>query len=530
VSDVSEVDYFVIGAGIAGMTFRHHLRSDSVVVADFHPGRYKIGESIIPPHFFHRALRPVLERARTLPSASAKRGTIFVADDGVSFFHSFYDAAYTIHLDRRELEALYRELFDISILEERVLDVDVENKIVRTENRSFRVRRQIVDCSGPAMVLARKLGIAREVWPVWAGWSYWDVQACDDRRFWMDVQARGVPFHRFDDVSGELRPSEVDPTLPASEVTMLTRFADGIWTWQIPLYHARLLSFGVVTRHGTVDRATYLDIARRALGAQYDARPRAWGGEGPHDRFHKRDRFAWTAERFATKDWLLVGDAAFFGDPVYSVGTGLATNQAIRAATLLNDFDWEGGAHEVFDRRTAEVFARAKLAYDQWYGGAVTTEGAVAERIQSGFLNGLDLHFRAGEAYVDLWDVVAPDDQSQDPHNERTSSGGHGASTEFSVASLPAALRDGAPWSLERVARERGGLALWWRHGAETIAMRIELRTEGGRAFQLAGPFALSYRAVEGASLGPAGRALFETYARRVMSEQRALLALIEAE
>jgi flavin-dependent dehydrogenase len=524
---MKEVDFFVIGAGIAGMTFYRYIESDSIVVADFHPGRYKIGESIIPPHFFHRELRPLLAEARKLPSASEKRGTIFVAHEAVSFFYSYYDAAYTVHLDRQELEALYRRAFDVPILEERVVDIDFANKIVRTDTQEFKVRRQIVDCSGPAMVVARRLGIAEELWPVWAGWSYWNIDARQDDRFWESVRERNTPFHRFDDVDSRLKPAAIDPSVAASEVTMLTRFEDGIWTWQIPLYKASLLSFGIVTRHGHVSREKYLEITRKALGAQYDATLRPWDDSSPHNRFHQRDRFAWAAKEFASPDWVLVGDAAFFGDPVYSVGTGLATNQAIRAATMIKKGDWESAGWKVFAARTAEVFERAKAAYEQWYEGRVTTTDDVATNVQVGFLNGLDLHFQTGDAYIDMWDVVAPDDRSCDPHNEGAS---HAAAT-LALDTIPSSLHDVAGWKLGRAQRRKHGVELGWTHAeSPELSMFVELRTSTGECLQAAGPFALTYRSSPEAPyvLDANARSLFEAFARALMGHQRWMLAVIE--
>ncbi len=523
---VEEVDFFVIGAGIAGMTFYRYLESDSVVVADFHPGRYKIGESIIPQHFFPRELRPMLAEARKLPSASHKRGTLFVSDEAVSFFHSHYDAAYTLHLDRQELEALYRRAFDVPIREERVKEIDVERRIVRTDKSDYRVRRQIVDCSGPAMVLARKLDIATEVWPVFSAWAYWDVHARHDARFWHRLREQQTPFHRFDDVALTIDPAPIDDSLCASEVTMLTRFDDGVWTWQIPLFDAKLLSFGVVTRHGPLDRERYLEITRQALGAQYEASLRPWDDSSVHNRFHKRDRFAWAATRFAAPEWLLLGDAAFFGDPVYSVGTGIATNQAIRAATLIKEFDWEASAWEIFDRRTHELFDRAKAAYDHWYRGAVTSEDEVAERIQVGFLNGLDLHFRTGEAYMDMWSVAAPEDPSCDPKHEPHSDLG-----TLELARLPESIRQLCGWSLVSAIARRDQLELAWEHErSPRLAMLVELRDSTRKCFQAAGPFALTYRSSKDApyTLDAHGRELFEAFARTLMQHQETMLALIE--
>jgi FADH2-dependent halogenase/halogenation protein CepH len=524
-----EIDFFVIGAGIAGMTFHRYLQSPSIVVADGRPGRYKVGESIIPQHFFPFELRPLLAAARRLPSATQKLGTMFVSDDAVSFFHAFFDAQYTIHLDRRELEQLYRRAFDVPILEERVTDVDVARKIVRTESRVFHVKKQIVDCSGPAMILARALDLAYEVWPVWASWAYFDVHERRDDRFWKNLRAQNKPFLRFDDVSLKIVPSEIDETLPASGTTMLTRFGDGVWTWQIPLYDARLLSLGVVSRHGPIEEDRYLEIARASLGAQYEATLRPWDKSSPHNQFHRRNRFAWASKSFASPDWLLVGDAGFFGDPVYSVGTGIATNQAIRAATMIARGDWASRGWKEFDDKTHALFARAKSAYDHWYAGAVAHGGDddVAQRIQSGFLNGLELHFRTDEAYRDMWQVAAPEDPSCDPCYD-----GHlGQPDERDVSEqVPESLRSAAGWTLEKSVARAGTIKLFWRHATSPpITMLVALRTAGDRFFQAAGPFGLSYRSEHGGDgIDDHGRALFAAFARRLMEQQTPMLRIVE--
>jgi hypothetical protein len=300
-----------------------------------------------------------------------------------------------------------------------------------------------------------------------------------------------------------------------------------VWTWQIPLYDARLLSLGVVSRHGPIEEDRYLEIAKASLGAQYEATLRPWDKSSPHNQFHRRNRFAWASKSFASKDWLLVGDAGFFGDPVYSVGTGIATNQAIRAAALIARGDWETRGHQEFDAKTHELFARAKSAYDHWYAGQVTIGDDVAQRIQSGFLNGLELHFRTDEAYRDMWQVAAPEDPSCDPCYD-----GHlGQPDERDVSDqVPDALRSAGDWTLERSVARKGTIKMVWRHATSPpVTMLVALRTAGDRFFQAAGPFGLSYRSEPGVDgLDDHGRALFATFARRLMEHQAPMLRIVE--
>src|SRR5262249_52278271 len=67
-------DYVILGAGIAGLTMQHVLRAAgcSAILVDASPGRYKIGESIIPQHFVEPEVRPLYEIVCALPSATPK--------------------------------------------------------------------------------------------------------------------------------------------------------------------------------------------------------------------------------------------------------------------------------------------------------------------------------------------------------------------------------------------------------------------------------------------------------------------------
>ncbi|MCA9642586.1 MAG: hypothetical protein H6718_26725 [Polyangiaceae bacterium] len=515
-----ETDYLIIGAGIAGLTFRHFLGDADAVVVDSRPGRYKIGESIVPPHFFAQELRPLLAKARELKSASDKLGTLFVGGEGVSFFHSYYDAEFTLHLDRRELEQLYRDHFQIEVSEERVASIDFEAKVVTTDRERYRVRRQIVDCSGPAMVVARARNDARELWPAYASWLYLPIDRVDDQRFWQDLVSSKTPFFRYSDTTQAVLPDEIDWALRPSHMTMLRRLEDGVWNWQIPLYRSSLLSFGVVSRHGPVSDDALLSFVRDHLGKQYDARVDLTGGQDPHKRIHRRNRFAFAASQYASPDWVLLGDAAFFGDPVYSVGTGIATNQAIRAASLMRRFRWEEDAWRVFDQKTKLLFERAESAYEHWYAGRVTTSDQVATRVQSDFLNGLAFHCTTGQAYIDMCSVAGSEDES-DPRYE----GDIGDDVTPLVVEL---LPQVPAWRVVRAKSVQQMLEVdWVSEDGEALCMRFARRDLGEPCYRAIGPFALSYSRLPG-GLTPSMQGLFDAVALGVSSKQGAVLKLIE--
>jgi hypothetical protein len=366
-------------------------------------------------------------------------------------------------------------------------------------------------------VLARRLGLAYELWPAHAAWGYWDVEATHDARFWEALRESGRAFHRYDDVSRCVAPSAVDDALMPSRMTMLTRFDDGVWVWQIPLRQARLLSLGVVSRHAPLDRDEYLGIARRALGAHWVAEPRLGDGNetDPYRRFHARNRFAWAARQFSAPGWALVGDAAFFGDPVFSVGTAVATNQALRVARLLND--WERGGQRLYERTTQELFARAARAYEHWYRGQVTVDPAVAEEVQADFLNGLAFHVRTGEHYLDMWRVATPDDPSADPN----AFGDRGRD----VTELAATVFELPDLVLARARSGRAGLLMEWPVGSVPFVVEVALRAESRPAYRVVGPFALSYRG----ALGPEEQRLLEQLTLVLGRRQREVLELLES-
>jgi flavin-dependent dehydrogenase len=409
---VIEVEHLVIGAGVAGMTVAHFLGNRAVVV-DPHPDRYKIGESIIPQHFHHPELWPLVERIRGSASACPKTGTLFVTSESASYFPILDDAipadqARAVHVERAELERISREVLGTVVKKERVVSLDFATREVVTDVERYRVRGLVIDCSGPAMVVASALGLVRELWPIWAGWAYFDVERVDTLRFREWLQSGDREYLRYDGVArGLVRGGDHDSWDP-SHVTMLTAIEKGVWSWQIPLFSGSRLSFGIVSRKGEVTDELHRELTLRTLGPQYVAQRRRFDHSGPFNVFHQRQRFARVATELAGPSWVLLGDAAFFGDPVYSVGTGVAVSHAIQLAELLQEREWSDTVRDAWQRQQRETFARIEEAYQNWYGGDVGVDGATARKIQNQFLIGEAFRVRLADDYMSLWGAAEP--------------------------------------------------------------------------------------------------------------------------
>lgn len=401
--------WVIIGAGLAGSVLAKALGAGAVLL-DPAPGSYKIGESVIPEQFHSPLMADLLDEIQTLPSWAAKLGTTFVdvggaADHGaaggpmeVASFPLAHHSERSLHVLRTELESLIHRRFALNIVRERVQQVDLERRTVVTDKGTWQSEGPILDCSGPAMAVATQLGEVAELWPVWASWAYADAEA-DDDAFWRS--AGDAPVSHLDVPSGRLLRVQRG-TVPPTKTTLLTRVDDGLWLWQIPLYRGHIVSVGVVSRAGPVTPAQHQAIVakhgaacwrltpRDTSAAQRARDERRFGRALSADvsKHHERAGFARHATRAASVDHVLLGDAAAFADPVYSVGTGLAVAQALRLAAQLKCRPWTAESAARWDTDMQRAFAQARRAFDFWYSGQVLRDEAAATTVQHNYLIG----------------------------------------------------------------------------------------------------------------------------------------------
>ncbi len=411
---IEEVDYLIIGAGMAGTVLHRFLNSASVVLLDPKPGRYKIGESIVPEHFHHPILRALLPKVRALPSYAPKWGSTFVSDHSVASFPlPPHGAEAAMHIDRSELERLMHQEWQTPIVHEAARDIDMAHNVVRTSTTEYRVAKQILDCSGPSMVVARSLGIIQELWPVQARWAYFDVANVHEERWWQHIEDRGLSYRRFDIPKGVLLDgTEIDGWRPSHNTT-LTRVDADRWLWQIPLFGCKRMSVGLVSRSRKpiTDRELF-DIAYTHVAPQYTLQPRPLDHSSSYNRVHARSGFARTATEIATADYVLLADACCFADPIYSVGTGLAVNKAIELAAILNGPGWNPQTLATWKADYHALITRAVAAFETWYDGSLLTEDGRAAEVQHQFLEGSAFQVAVAHRYSQqIVDAGAPADQ-----------------------------------------------------------------------------------------------------------------------
>jgi flavin-dependent dehydrogenase len=511
----TDVDYLIIGAGVAGMTLRHALSSSRVALIDPHPFRYKLGESIIPEHFRDPSLADIRDEVQRLPSYSPKYGSMYIGADGVAAFPlSPLDYGYSSHVRREELEARMASLWGLEIERERVQRYDATTNTVHTDRRAWRVAKQVIDCSGVARVLARAMEVERELWRSFASWMYLDIRAVRDERFEEFLRSTGRAYQRFDPGVGHPLPQREHEGWAPSNCTIVWRVRDGMFAWQIPLYQKSVLSFGVTSRHGPVSRDDLLAFARDNVAPCYETDPRPFDGASDYNRFHVYNRFSRTASQVADANWILVGDAGFFGEPIYATGTAVAVNQALHVARALNDTGWTDAAREDYIARwtrTGESSLAARRYFFAPDGDPVDPSARVFEdRALQGTAFQLTMANNYGRILAGVKEFAASDDQFASRY--AASAEAHRAFTA-SLAALLAAVDALGPWRVRVAYPAKGGVQFALSHDAlPDLTARVERAREGARYFRAAAGLGLAYMSLpEGPyPMVPAARALLD--------------------
>jgi flavin-dependent dehydrogenase len=526
---VQQVEHLIIGAGVAGLVLRHFLSSERVVIVDPNPASYKIGESLIPELFRHPELAALLPRIHALPSYTPKYGTTFVADSEIAFFPiGLGEANNAMHVLRSELEQAMIDAWGIQVVRAKVERIDFDRKQVHTSAGAYAVEGQILDCSGPAMVVANALGEVENLLPAYATWAYYDVIEERPERFEQTLRERNYSYLQFDVRHRRPVPeSEVD-IRQIARTTYLSQVRDGIWTWQIPLNDGKLLSYGVVSRHGPVSIEEYREIAESSHAPHFVLARRPEGGPSPLDRTYKRDGFARRAKRPADRDFILLADAFGFSDPVYSVGTGFAVSQAIEVAQLLERNAWSPQSCEAYVRRCHATLDRARRAFEFWYSRAVMRDPAIANEVQTNFLlgglfqSGITEHYGAA---IELASLAS----ERDPFEAAW----EGAELSEPISELLALghERTLAGWSLLGARPCAGGLQLRWAgHELPELTMLIA-RDEAGQkpCFRRREALALSYMQLFDRAYPqvPALEAIFDAVADRMRGHEPQWIGLL---
>lgn len=515
------VDYLIIGAGLAGLTMHHFLESDSKVIVDSRPARYKLGESLIPEHFSDSGLASLLAKARALPSYSPKCGSMFIGSDSVAAFPlSPEDYSRALHVRREELERLMIDEWQVPIRDERVTGLDVAARVVTTSRRTYRVRRQILDCSGPAMVVARSLGRSTELWKSWASWMYYDIVGIHEARFTDWLRDAGVRYARYDPGLGHPLGAPEYPGWRSFDCTVVAQVQPGSFAWQIPLYGRSILSFGVTSRLGPVSLDALREAGRRCIAPHYEVRERPHDRSSEYNRFHVGNRFSHRALDVATRDWILVGDAGFFGEPIYATGTSVAVNQALYVARALNRGGWGEAELADYVERCGRVVAASTEARRYFFAPADDQPAEPREVFRERGIDGTPFQLTMANNYGRVLLGLLPLSESADQGRSFGSVFESDAGEQEALTVAFARWLGAVPsWSVRAVYRAKAGLQVAFTHTTKPeLTVRLASLSPGDRAYRVVGPFGLTYRSARNGDypLDPSTDALFAALSRRL--------------
>ncbi|MDE2214043.1 MAG: tryptophan 7-halogenase [Candidatus Omnitrophica bacterium] len=366
-------DYLIIGAGFAGIGLKYKLLGKTILI-DKKPFQYKIGESHVPTLINEDpGLISLIPKIVKMKSFTRKLGTIFCDSYHgryASHFPTALGRSFAFHCERQEIEELLAKELSVDIRQETILDIDLAKNTVKTDHNTYRFTKYILDCSGPAMVLANKLNLVTPV-DQFAGmkaqWSYWAIDSLN---------------------------READSW---ANWTVINKIAADSWIWQIPIYRSSILSMGLLHRGEPLSEKELFEYTGKHAAACWRLTSIARNpgrAIAPYMKeVHCRPNYSRRSRQCTGANWILIGDACCFADPVYSAGSGVAMLEALTVADNLNknkgQFD-----HQWYDRNCNALINTLVEGIGTWYSGSVFNKG-VNERINRTILRGgFSRHFK----------------------------------------------------------------------------------------------------------------------------------------
>ena len=386
--DKSEFDVIICGGGLAGLTLARQLKLElpllSVAVIDrltrpLPEAAFKVGESSIELGTYY--LGQVLKldqyfRQRHLP----KLGLRFFMGSSQDPIEtrpetgpSLFPPVPSYQIDRGRLENDLREivcgmgveLFEGTLVDDILLSDDNSNHTVKCRRKDdetvFQLTgRWVVDALGRRRLLQTKLGLKRAhghqasaAWWRYKGRIDVDNMAGRSNRKWREGCIEDRYF---------------------STNHLMNR---GYWVWLIPL-GSDSTSVGIVTDETIHPQSTYGRSHAQALEWLQVNEPFLWDfirKEEPLDFLSFKNYSYASAQIFSHKRWSCVGEAGFFLDPLYSVGTDMiATGNTITVEMIRRE--QSGGLSEEmvgdFNKLVLEILLPTFLAY---YRGTYRTLG-----------------------------------------------------------------------------------------------------------------------------------------------------------
>lgn len=372
-------DVIICGGGLAGLTMARHLKLElpelSVAVIDrltrpLPEAAFKVGESSIElgTYYFGQVLQlNAYFRRYHLPKLGLR---FFMGRSGGPIEErsetgqSIFPLVPSYQIDRGRLENDLREivermgveLLEGSVIESITLAEGDENHTIKClqkdEKRNFTLAaRWVIDALGRRRFLQTQLGLKREnghqASAAW--WRY------PDR---VDVNDVAAPD------SHHWRNSSIEDRYFSTNHLM----DRGYWVWLIPL-GSGATSVGIVTDETIHPQNTYGHSYEQALEWLCVHEPALWRflkDRQPIDFLSFKNYSYGSAQVFSHRRWSCIGEAGFFLDPLYSVGsdfiaiTNTVTVEMIRRerAGQLSE-----SAVDMFNRLVVEILFQTCLGF-----------------------------------------------------------------------------------------------------------------------------------------------------------------------
>jgi flavin-dependent dehydrogenase len=324
-------DVVVIGGGPAGSTAATMLAQKGYDVVLFdrerHP-RYRVGESLIPHTWKYMDMIGASDKLKAEGFVQKSGGTVIW--NGVIRQMAFKDFGYSnpaLHVERDRYDLILLEHArerGVRIFEEVVVqgaDLRAEGEPVAVTYRASDDRaagrttaRFVVDASGHNAVLARQLGarFVDEGFRFMSVWGYFEGSK---------YLSQGGQVHPFEDL-------KTFP--PTTFVSSLDTLGDWGWMWHIPLRESTSVGLVVPQDHLRAVRGTK---ALEEFFLQTCYRIPYLDHLLEHARYlegslHVIRDYSYRTTSVAGPGYFLIGDAAAFVDPIFSVGVVLGMYSA----------------------------------------------------------------------------------------------------------------------------------------------------------------------------------------------------------
>lgn len=386
---MKEPDVIILGGGLAGLTLARQLllETDRSVLllerrSELPPKRQKVGESTVQlaGHYLGKVLdlEPYLLHQHFMKynlrfywPGSSSDGARF-EDFGHVAIRPFSNVpSYQVNRNTLEEELLRLNLesprFD---LRTGVRDLEVDFNDGGPHSVSFRVGDTttdveslwVVDATGRARFLARRLGLAREM-PITHGAVYWWVEGTVDIERLTDRSRREV----------RLRPERREIGHLPAFLSTNHFMGEGLWFWVIPLQGKT--SLGLVFDREVVEHSEVAtaEKATKWVCERFPLFARDLPGRAVLDQARLKT-FSHDCKRtLSPEGWAMTGEAGRFTDPLYSPGSDLIAihNTLITAAIGLEDDDERTMILELYE----QVMRAVAHAYVPSYGASYDALG-----------------------------------------------------------------------------------------------------------------------------------------------------------